>query len=211
MRTNNIIINTQSSIRLELDKIIYFDPFKIEEYKNDADIIFITHNHYDHFDIDSIEKIKNGNTIVVAPKTMEEEIKSININNYILLEPNEKATIYDYIVETVPAYNISKTFHPKDNNWLGYILTFNNVSYYISGDTDKTKEIENVKCDIAFIPIGGYYTMDVDEATSLVKKINPSVVIPTHYGSIIGNKNDGQKLKDNLSNTNIEVTEKLTF
>ena len=103
MRTNNIIINTQSSIRLELDKIIYFDPFKIEEYKNDADIIFITHNHYDHFDIDSIEKIKNGNTIVVAPKTMEEEIKSININNYILLEPNEKATIYDYIVETVPA------------------------------------------------------------------------------------------------------------
>ena len=87
-------VSHHASIKLSADKIIYFDPFKIEDYENDADIIFITHSHYDHFDIDSIEKIKNGNTIVVAPKTMEEEIKSININNYILLEPNEKTTIF---------------------------------------------------------------------------------------------------------------------
>ena len=211
MKTNNISINTQSSIRLELDKIIYFDPFKIEDYEKDADIIFITHNHYDHFDIDSIEKLKNENTIIVAPKTMEEEIKTINIKNFILLNPNEKATIYDYIVETVPAYNISKPFHPKSNNWLGYILTFNDISYYISGDTDKTKETENVKCDIAFIPIGGNFTMDVDDAAKLIKTINPSIVIPTHYGTIVGNKSDGNRLKECLSSTNIEVIEKITF
>ena len=82
MNTNNIEINIQSSIRLLLDKVIYFDPFKIEEERHDADIIFITHEHYDHMDIESINKIKNDNTIVIAPKTMEEIIRRISFKDY---------------------------------------------------------------------------------------------------------------------------------
>ena len=209
MNTDNIEINTQSSIRLTLDKIIYFDPYKIEEERHDADIIFITHNHYDHMDKESLIKVKNENTIIIAPKSMEEIVSKIAFKNYIYLNPNEETSIGGLNIKTIPAYNNEKEFHPRSNNWLGYIITYNNITYYIAGDTDKTKEAESVKCDIAFIPIGGYYTMDVNEATDLIKIINPKIVIPIHYGSIIGDKEDGKRLKNNLEDTSINTIEKL--
>ena len=211
MDIDNIEVNTQSSIKLVFDKVIYFDPYKIEDNKRDADIIFITHNHYDHMDSDSIKKIKKDDTIIVAPKSMEEVIKKIEFKKYIFLYPNEEINIEKFNVKAIPAYNISKTFHPKSNNWLGYILTYNNVSYYIAGDTDKTVESEEVKCDVAFIPIGGHYTMDVNDAEKLIRVIKPKIVVPIHYGSIIGNASDGKKLKEVLSDTSIEVIEKLKF
>ncbi|UKI27976.1 MAG: MBL fold metallo-hydrolase [Bacilli bacterium] len=111
----------------------------------------------------------------------------------------------------MPAYNNEKQFHPRINNWLGYIVTIDNTTYYIAGDTDITEEANNIKCDIAFIPISGHFTMDVKEATELVKRINPKIVIPIHYGSIIGEPTYGKVLKENLSNTNIKVIEKLQF
>ncbi len=211
MNISNIEVNTQSSIKMIYDKIIYFDPFKIEDEKHDADIIFITHNHYDHMDAESIKKIKNKNTIIVAPKSMEEVIKNIEFKEYVFLNPYEEINIGSINIKTIPAYNISKTFHPKENNWLGYIITYNNVSYYVAGDTDKTNENEKVKCDVALIPIGGHFTMDVNEASELIKKINPKIVVPIHYGSIIGDIADGKKLKGILSDTNIQVIEKLKF
>ncbi len=211
MNTENITVNTQSSIKIILDKIIYFDPFKIENDIHDADIIFITHSHYDHFDLDSINNIKNSETIVVAPASMKEEINSIKFKDYIFLNTNEDIEVNGINIKTIPAYNNEKSFHPRENNWLGYVITYNNISYYIAGDTDKTEEAEKVKCDIAFIPIGGYYTMDVIEAVELVKIINPKVVIPIHYGSIIGNREDGLSLKEKLTDTNIEVIEKIVF
>lgn len=209
MNTNNIEVNTQSSIKIVLDKTLYFDPFQIEDNFKDADIIFITHNHYDHFDIESINKVKNEKTIVVAPKSMKDDIDVIDFKEYIYLEPNEETSIDNISIKSIPAYNNDKQFHPRNNNWLGYIVSYNNVTYYIPGDTDKTKESESVKCDIAFVPIGGHFTMDVDEATELIKTINPKIVIPIHYGTIIGNINDGNRLKNSLKNTSIEVVNKL--
>ena len=209
MNTNNIEVNTQNSIKISLDKIIYFDPFKIMEEKHDADYIFITHSHYDHMDKESIEKIKNDNTIIIAPKSIENDVRDILVKDYIFLNPNDEITIDNMNIKTIPAYNIQKEFHPRNNNWLGYIVNINNVTYFIAGDTDNTPEINNVKCDIAFIPIGGHYTMGVDEATALLKVINPKIVIPTHYGSIVGSKEDGKVLKNNLKDTNIIVEEKI--
>ncbi len=209
MNLDNIEINTQSSIKLKLGKTLYFDPFKIEESTHDADIIFITHEHYDHFDPESISKIKNDNTIVVGPKSMEDIIGNIEFKDYIYLNPNEEINIAGINIKTIPAYNNEKSFHPRENNWLGYIISYNSILYYIAGDTDKTKENETVKCDIAFVPIGGYYTMDVNEATKLLEIMNPKVVIPIHYGSIVGDKEFGRELKDNLINSDIEVVEKL--
>ena len=211
MNINNIEVNTQSSIRLGFDKVIYFDPYKIETDKHDADIIFITHNHYDHMDSESIEKVKNDNTIVVAPKSMEDVISKIEFSDYIYLEPFNETNLDNINIKTIPAYNNEKQFHPRTNNWLGYIVTINNTTYYIAGDTDVTNEANNVKCDIAFIPIGGHFTMNVEEATELIKKINPKIVIPIHYGSIIGEPTYGNLLKEKLCNTNIEVVEKLQF
>ncbi len=209
MNVDNILVNTQSSIRISLDIILYFDPYKINEEKHDADIIFITHDHYDHFDIDSINNVKNDNTVVVAPASMRNDVDNIFFNDYIYLNPYDEINIDNIIVSTVPSYNINKSFHPKSNNWLGYIVTYNNIKYYIAGDTDKTSDNEKVNCDIAFIPIGGTYTMNVDEAVELVKIINPKVVIPIHYGSIVGNKSDGKKLKEKLNSYSVEVIEKL--
>ncbi len=198
----NIIINTQSSIKIGN---IYFDPFKIESEIHDANLIFITHSHYDHFDIDSINKIKNDNTIIIIPD--DEEIKS-KLDNYNVVLPNNTYEFNNIIVNTIPSYNVNKRFHPKENNWLGYIITINDETYYIMGDTDITDESKLVKCDYLFIPIGGTYTMDYKEASELTNIIKPKKVFPTHFGSIVGEKEDFNKFKE-LINNDIEVINKL--
>jgi L-ascorbate metabolism protein UlaG (beta-lactamase superfamily) len=209
MNTDNITINTQSSIKMVFDKTIYFDPFKIENNYNDADIIFITHNHYDHMDINSIYKVKNDNTIIIAPVSMQSVIEKISFKKYVFLNPFDEVNIDNVFIKTIPAYNINKEFHPRNNNWLGYIVTINGITYYIAGDTDKTKEAESIKCDIALLPIGGHFTMNKEEASELTRIISPKIVIPTHYGSIIGDKSFGKEFKELLSDTNIMVIEKL--
>lgn len=197
-----IIINTQSSIKIDN---IYFDPFKIENESHDADYIFITHSHYDHFDMESINKLKNDHTIFIIP---DDEIIKKELTNYNIVSPNKEYNINGLSFKTVPSYNINKKFHPKDNNWLGYIVTIDNETYYIMGDTDVTDESKLVKCDHLFIPIGGYYTMDYKEASVLTNIIKPRVVYPIHFGSIIGDKDYYDKFKV-LINNETEVINKL--
>jgi len=197
-----IVINTQSSIKIGN---IYFDPFKIEKESHDASFIFITHSHFDHFDLDSINKVKNDNTIIVIPD--DKDIKE-KITNYQVAYPNTKYEFNNLIIETIPSYNTNKNFHPKDNNWLGYIITIDNERFYIMGDSDITPESMNVRCDYLFIPIGGVYTMDYKEASELTNIIKPKIVYPIHFGSIVGDKEDFNKFKE-LVNTNIEVINKL--
>ena len=196
-----IEINTQSSIKI--DKI-YFDPFKIDEEKHDAEIVFITHSHYDHFDMESIKKIINDKTIIVAPD--DEEIKrNIKNNELIIVKPNSKYKIKEIEFETIPSYNINKSFHKKEYGWVGY-KTYLDQTYYIMGDTDATDEAKEVKCDYLFIPIGGTYTMDYKEAAELTNIIKPKTVTPIHYGTIVGTKEDGEKFKKLVNEeTNVEI------
>ena len=189
----NIEINCHSSIKINKGVVIYFDPFKIEKEMHDADIIFITHNHYDHYSKEDIDKIIKEDTIIVAPKTTEKTIEKTQ--NGIFVEPNKEYEIKGIKVKTVPAYNIYKQFHPKTNEWVGYIVNIDNINYYIAGDTDITPENKNVKCDVAFVPVGGTYTMDYKEAAELVNIIKPKIAVPTHYACIVGNKEDGEKFK----------------
>ena len=190
-----ITINCQSSIRIDANKIIYFDPFKIEKELHDADLIFITHDHYDHLDIDSINKIKKDNTIIVIPESIKDKV---NFTNIITVTPNNTYNIDNFKVETTPSYNINKDFHKKENNYVGYIITINNERIYISGDTDFLDELKNIKCDIALIPIGGTYTMDYLEAAKFINYIKPKVTIPTHYKTIVGSLEDAIKFKELL-------------
>ena len=181
-----------SSIKINKERVIYIDPFKIDENYSDADIIFITHNHYDHFSPNDINKVRKQDTIIIAPEDLFEELQNLRFQqeNIITVKPEEKNTIKRIRFETIPAYNVNKKFHPKENGWVGYTIEIDGIRYYIAGDTDITEENKKVKCDIAFVPVGGTYTMDSKEAASFINEIRPNIAVPIHYGSIVGTKQD---------------------
>ena len=194
-----------SSIKINKGLVIYFDPFKIDREYHDADIIFITHSHYDHYSEEDINKVKKEDTQIVAPLDLLDNLLTLGFtkDSITLVKPNENYTVKGLSFKTIPAYNTNKNFHPKANNWVGYLVTIDNITYYIAGDTDITTENKQVKCDVAFVPVGGTYTMDNKEAAKLINEIKPKVAIPIHYGKIIGNISDGHNFAK-LINKEIE-------
>ena len=188
----NIEVLYHSSIRINKEKIIYIDPFKINKNYNDADIIFITHDHYDHYSEEDIDKVINENTTIIIPDELLTKLlrKGINKNAIITVEPNKNYMVQGIKFETISAYNTNKTFHPKENGWVGYSITLDDIRYYIAGDTDITEENRKVKCDVAFVPVGGTYTIDFKEAAQLINEIQPKIAVPIHYGSVVGTKQD---------------------
>jgi len=188
----DIKINCHSSIKIAKDKTIYIDPFRINEVPHDADYIFITHSHYDHFSTQDILKVAKIDTIFVSVQDTKSSLELMGIpeKQIIIVEPNNKYEIDSIKFETVHSYNINKNFHPKENNWVGYIIELNETKYYIAGDTDNIEEIQNIKCDVALLPIGGTYTMNAKEAAELANKLDTKIVVPTHYGELVGNKED---------------------
>lgn len=123
----------------------------------------------------------------------------------MVVEPNEKASIGKVSFETVPAYNVTKPFHPKENHWVGYILECEGQRIYVAGDTDHLSELESISCDVALVPVGGTYTMTAEEAAELMNQMNPKKAIPTHYGLIVGKKEDGIRFQNLVTNTQVEI------
>ena len=210
MTLANITVNTQSSIRIGGPKVLYFDPYLIPAAAHDADLIFITHEHYDHFEPESIARLKKEDTLLVAPESMKKKALSesgIVPDNCLFYQPGESFEAGGVAIETIPAYNKLKPFHPKGKKWQGYVVTLDDTRYYVSGDTDVNEEIKKVHCDVALIPIGGFYTMDWKQAAEYIAQIKPQAVIPTHYGSIVGNKTDGEDFRKRLESLggNIQV------
>ena len=199
---DNVEVIHHSSIKINN---IFIDPYGLNNDYSDADYIFITHNHYDHFSEEDILKIKNDNTIIIVPNDLKDFVLDLGFseNNIICVEPNKEYNVGNINFKTVPAYNINKSFHPKVNNWVGYIISVNDIRYYIAGDTDNTVEARSVLCDVAFVPVGGTFTMTYDEAASLVNEIKPAIAIPIHYGSIVGSEVDAINFV-NLLSKNIE-------
>ena len=187
-----------ASIKFTGDKIIYFDPYNIKDEAHDADYIFITHDHYDHYDKESIEKIRKDSTKIVLPECLKNE------ENYLVVEPDREYVIDDIKFNTVSSYNTNKSFHPKDKKYVGYNILLDGTYYYIMGDTDRTAESESVKTDVCFVPIGGTYTMDVNEASQYINELKPKKAIPIHYGLIVGDKKLSNTFKEQV-NEEIEV------
>lgn len=192
-----------STIKILGDKVIYIDPYNIKDKFNDADIIFITHNHYDHFSIEDIKKCISKNTKIIVTEDLYEDALQLGFKEKDIINvlPNNNYEVENLSFSTLPAYNIDKKYHPKENNWVGYIIKVNNIKYYIAGDTDITDEARKVKCDIAFLPVGGTFTMDYQEAALLANEIEPKIVIPIHYGTLVGTKEDASNFKDNIKNS----------
>lgn len=186
---NQISINLHSSIQID---DIFFDPYGFEHDTTKAKYVFITHTHYDHLSISDLQKVTNDNTIIFATHDAQEELESHLKNKIIYVDPNECFEYEGIKIETFPSYNLNKNFHKKEFNWLGYKITKNGTSYAVVGDTDATPELETLKCDVLFVPVGGTYTMTAVEAAGLANKIKPKIAIPTHYGSIVGTKHDGE-------------------
>ena len=209
MDISGIFVNTQNSIRIDCGKIIYVDPLDIRQESHDADYIFITHDHYDHFSLEDINKVLKQETQFVVPLKMDIRVrKNTPVGRNLAVAAGQSYETEDFTFETVPAYNLIKPFHKKNAGWVGYILNIDDTRIYIAGDTDATREAKNVKCDIAMVPIGGTYTMNHKEAAALINKIKPKYVIPTHYGSLVGDKLDGERFKQ-LVDEKIEVVLKL--
>ena len=191
-------VNTHSSIQID---DLYFDPYGIVKNKNDARFIFITHTHYDHLSIESLKRVANNDTIFVATKDAKSQLEPHFDNKIIYVKPYEEIALGDMQVEVLPAYNLNKDFHKKKNGWVGYKITKDGTTYAVLGDTDNIPELQTLTCDVLFVPIGGTYTMDPAEAAALANAITPKLVVPTHYGTVVGSKQNEKKFLKLLNKT----------
>lgn len=188
----------QSSILIESTTAnIFIDPVNIKKNVK-ADIILITHSHGDHFSKDDIKKISKEGSIVIAPFDIDGKNK--------VLTPGKSITIKGIKIDVVPAYNIKKTqFHPRTNNFVGYIITIDGVKIYHAGDTERIPEMKNISCDIALLPLGQTYTMEsVDDAIQSALDVKAKIAIPIHFGMYEGTNEDAKKFVDELSKKGVK-------
>lgn len=190
-----------AGFQIKNSMIIYIDPYNIRDGLEKADIILITHSHYDHCSQADIQKIIKEGTTIITPADCQSKIARFNIPIKIkLIEPNQEVEIGGIRISTLPAYNIDKPFHPRDGGWVGYLIKMKKTLIYHAGDTDSIKDMRkltgyrsNVENFVALLPIGGRFTMSSEEAVEAAKVIKPTVAIPMHYGSIVGSKDDAEE------------------
>ena len=180
----------QSAVRIEGEKIVYVDPYRLGSVKQDADIILLTHSHGDHLSPPDIQKIAKDNTVFVCPKD-ERCLSALKGKNVRTVAPGDKLEIGGVKIAAVPAYNPEKPYHPKSNSWVGYIVQVGGRRFYFAGDTDFIPEMKDIEADIAFLPVGGKYTMNATEAAEAAKVIKAKYFVPYHGGGMtVGSKED---------------------
>ena len=172
--------------RIDTGKTIYIDPYQIN-HGEEADLILITHVHADHCSPADIAKIQKPSSIIITEKDSSENLEG----DIRIVAPGEEITIDDVKVEAVPAYNTNKSFHPKANGWLGFIVEFEGVRLYHSGDSDFISEMNGLSVDIALLPVSGTYVMTAEEAVEAALALDPQLAIPMHIGAIVGSDQDG--------------------
>ncbi len=181
------------AFRVEGPPIVYIDPWRLPDDLPLADIILITHDHYDHCSPEDVDKILAPDTILVAPHRAMDKLRDIPAEKKVV-QAGDRLTLGHLRLEVVPAYNINKKFHPRRAGHVGYILTLHGVRVYHAGDTDFIPEMERIRCDVALLPVSGTYVMDAKEAAQAAAVLQPRLVIPMHYGAIVGSRKDAERL-----------------
>ncbi|MCG6551501.1 MAG: MBL fold metallo-hydrolase [Candidatus Magnetominusculus sp. LBB02] len=186
---DNITWFGHDSFKITGTQTVYTDPYKIKK-RDAADIILITHSHFDHLSQEDIAKVSTDKTIIIAPKDCAAKLKG----NVKTASPGDKFTVSGIEIEAVPAYNVNKDFHPKSNGWVGYIFAIDARRYYIAGDTDLIPEMRAFKdIYVAMLPVSGVYVMTALEAARAAIDIAPQFAIPMHYGDIVGTVKDAER------------------
>jgi len=187
----NIFWHGHATIRIDGEKVIYIDPWKLRDPKG-ADLILISHSHHDHLSPEDIRKIQKKDTVIITTQDCAGELSG----EVRIVKPGDVVQVGEILVEAVHSYNIGKAFHPKQNDWLGFVVTVMGKRIYYCGDTDLIPEMESISADIVIVPVGGTYTMNAEEAALAVNMIRPRVAIPIHYGDIVGSIEDAERFRD---------------
>jgi L-ascorbate metabolism protein UlaG (beta-lactamase superfamily) len=188
-----IVLLGHDTFRIDSSMTVYFDPYQISSQPK-ADLILITHDHFDHCSPEDVAKIQKPETVIVTEKDSAKKLKG----DIRVMKAGESLNVSGIKIEAVPAYNIGKDFHPKENGWLGFIIEIDGVRIYHTGDSDFIPEMKDFNVDIALLPVSGTYVMTADEAVEAAITINPNLAIPMHYGSVVGDEKDATRFKDAL-------------
>ena len=186
------------SFRLEGSSTVYIDPWKVGPGAPPADLILVTHDHYDHLSADDIARLATAQTTVIGPAAVTDQLEGLRV---VTVAPGDTVTIGPVVVTAVPAYNIDKfrapgeVFHPREAGYVGYVVELDGRRIYHAGDTDAIPEMRDVRCDVALLPVSGTYVMTADEALEAVGMISATVVVPMHFGDIVGSEADAARLK----------------
>ena len=188
---------------------VYFDPWRISSEPHDADLVLIGHPHFDHLDPADVAKVSRPETVVVTVADGATKLKEAGFSGPVrVVKPGDKLQVKGLSIEVVPAYNASKSFHPKENGWAGFVVGLDGIRVYHAGDTDFIPEMNGLNVDVALLPVSGTYVMTAEEAAQAAKAINPKVAVPMHYGSIVGTAADARRFQELCGSLIVEILEK---
>jgi len=198
------------TFRIQGSKVIYTDPFKVTK-ADEADIVLVSHEHFDHLSLEDLQKVTSPRTTIVASVSCKSGLKKVKAKETKFLVPGGKLSIGKVEIEAVPAYNVNKfrapgqVFHPKEDEKLGFVFLMDGTRVYFAGDTDLVPEMKSIQCDIALLPVSGTYVMTAEEAAQAAEVIKPKIAVPMHYAAIVGSESDAQSFKSLVKNCQVEV------
>ena len=198
------------TFRIAGSQVIYIDPYKVAKH-DEANIVLISHEHFDHLNLDDLNKVIMPGTTIVASPLCKDGLQGIKVKEIRFLDPGGKFTIGKVEIEGVAAYNLNKfrepgkVFHPQSEKRLGFIIRMDGTTVYFAGDTDVIPEMKSVQCDIALLPVSGTYVMTAEEAAEAAQIINPKIAVPMHYGTIVGSDADGKAFQSLVKNCQVEI------
>lgn len=198
------------TFRIAGSQVIYTDPFKVAQ-KDEADIVLLSHEHFDHLSLDDLNKVCTPETTIVASASCKSGLQKVKAKGKQFIEAGMKHSVGQVEIEAVPAYNVDKfrepgkPFHPKDAGGVGFVFQMDGTRVYYAGDTDFIPEMKSIHCDIALLPVSGTYVMTVEEAAKAAQTINPKIAVPMHYAAIVGTDDDAKKFKSLVTNCEVQI------